>query len=153
MFSPFFFYKMGIKWFKLTLNCKQMLANNNSQPLCTGASLVSVEDAVESTFIRQNIEILHDESRSFWIGLHRSYTGLKPIHIITSRVQSSFTIKFESAKGAYTVCKYVQVRSVSICQASGCGSITLWWTTSIGHHVHPVCKATVWRPNQKLACG
>lgn len=55
----------------------------NDPCLCTGASLMSVEDALESNFIRQNIEILHDEAKSFWIGLHRSYTGLKPTYVRT----------------------------------------------------------------------
>ncbi|XP_027025200.1 macrophage mannose receptor 1 isoform X1 [Tachysurus fulvidraco] len=51
-------------WAHATVECMRM-----------SASLVSVEDAAEATFIRQNIEILHDEAKSFWIGLHRSYTG------------------------------------------------------------------------------
>lgn len=42
----------------------------------SGASLVSVEDALESQFIQHNIEILHDEAKSFWIGMHRSHAGL-----------------------------------------------------------------------------
>ncbi|XP_054607456.2 macrophage mannose receptor 1 [Nothobranchius furzeri] len=40
-----------------------------------GASLVSIEDPVEGTFIQQNLDILQDGVKSFWIGLHKSYDG------------------------------------------------------------------------------
>ncbi|XP_065117911.1 macrophage mannose receptor 1-like isoform X2 [Paramisgurnus dabryanus] len=39
------------------------------------ASLVSIEDPIESQFIRRNLEILQDEVKSVWIGLHRSHKG------------------------------------------------------------------------------
>lgn len=48
---------------------------NSELSVISGASLVSVEDPVESQFIRQNLEILQDEVNSFWIGMHRSHTG------------------------------------------------------------------------------
>ncbi|XP_026888044.2 macrophage mannose receptor 1-like isoform X2 [Electrophorus electricus] len=51
-------------WAHATVECIRM-----------GASLVSVEDGLESQFIHKNIEILQDESPSFWIGMHRSYEG------------------------------------------------------------------------------
>ncbi|XP_065117903.1 macrophage mannose receptor 1-like isoform X1 [Paramisgurnus dabryanus] len=40
-----------------------------------GASLVSIEDPIESQFIRQNLEIVQDEVKSVWIGLHPSHMG------------------------------------------------------------------------------
>ncbi|XP_057205100.1 macrophage mannose receptor 1-like isoform X7 [Triplophysa rosa] len=40
-----------------------------------GASLVNIEDPIESKFIRRNLEILQDEVSSIWIGMHRSHTG------------------------------------------------------------------------------
>nr|XP_055053563.1 macrophage mannose receptor 1-like [Misgurnus anguillicaudatus] len=51
-------------WAKATVECIRM-----------GASLVSIEDPIESQFIRQNLEILQDEVKSVWIGLHRSHKG------------------------------------------------------------------------------
>ncbi|XP_076014204.1 macrophage mannose receptor 1 [Genypterus blacodes] len=40
-----------------------------------GASLVSVEDPQEALFIQQNLEILHDVQKSFWIGMYKSHEG------------------------------------------------------------------------------
>lgn len=63
---------------------------------------MSVEDSLESSFIQQNIEILQDEAKSFWIGIHRSYTGLKTryikpilfrIALVCYLLQSNLTIK------------------------------------------------------------
>ncbi|XP_073715679.1 macrophage mannose receptor 1-like isoform X2 [Misgurnus anguillicaudatus] len=51
-------------WAHATIECKRM-----------GASLVSIEDPIESKFIRQNLEILQDDVESVWIGLHRSHKG------------------------------------------------------------------------------
>ncbi|XP_065117913.1 macrophage mannose receptor 1-like [Paramisgurnus dabryanus] len=51
-------------WAHATVECIRM-----------GASLVSIEDPIESQFIRQNLEILQDEVKSVWIGLHRSHKG------------------------------------------------------------------------------
>ncbi|XP_073715683.1 macrophage mannose receptor 1 [Misgurnus anguillicaudatus] len=51
-------------WAHSTVECIRM-----------GASLVSIEDPIESHFIQQNLEILQDEVESVWIGLHRSYKG------------------------------------------------------------------------------
>ncbi|XP_055073374.2 macrophage mannose receptor 1 [Misgurnus anguillicaudatus] len=51
-------------WAHATVECIRM-----------GASLVSIEDQIESQFIQQNLEILHDEVKSVWIGLHRSHMG------------------------------------------------------------------------------
>ncbi|XP_030635018.1 macrophage mannose receptor 1 [Chanos chanos] len=51
-------------WAHATVECMRM-----------GASLVSVEDPLESGFIQKNLEILQDGTRSFWIGMHRNYAG------------------------------------------------------------------------------
>ncbi|KAI4893218.1 hypothetical protein NFI96_010660 [Prochilodus magdalenae] len=51
-------------WAHATVECMRM-----------GASLVSVEDMQEAQFIQANLEILHDDSKSFWIGMHRSHSG------------------------------------------------------------------------------
>ncbi|KAM9839148.1 macrophage mannose receptor 1 [Aulostomus maculatus] len=40
-----------------------------------GAALVSIEDAQESQFIQQNVEILQDETKFFWIGMYESHSG------------------------------------------------------------------------------
>ncbi|XP_066514867.1 macrophage mannose receptor 1 isoform X2 [Hoplias malabaricus] len=40
-----------------------------------GASLLSVEDMMEAQFIQKNLEMLQDDSKSFWIGMHRSHSG------------------------------------------------------------------------------
>lgn len=40
-----------------------------------GASLVSVEDPLEASFIQKNLELLQDGSKSFWIGMHKSHEG------------------------------------------------------------------------------
>ncbi|KAJ8419188.1 hypothetical protein AAFF_G00006870 [Aldrovandia affinis] len=38
-----------------------------------GASLVSVEDPVEANFILQHLELVHDGSKSFWIGMYKNH--------------------------------------------------------------------------------
>lgn len=44
--------------------------------LCSsGASLVSIQDPQESLFIQQNVELLHDGAKSFWIGLYKNHEG------------------------------------------------------------------------------
>ncbi|XP_008296580.1 macrophage mannose receptor 1 [Stegastes partitus] len=40
-----------------------------------GASLVSIEDPSESAFIQQNLELLQDGAKTFWIGLYKSHEG------------------------------------------------------------------------------
>ncbi|XP_073715685.1 macrophage mannose receptor 1 [Misgurnus anguillicaudatus] len=51
-------------WAQVTVECIKM-----------GASLVSIEDPIESHFIQKNLKILQDEAKSVWIGLHRSHKG------------------------------------------------------------------------------
>lgn len=41
----------------------------------SGASLVSIEDPAEERFIQQNIELLQDGAKTFWIGLYKSHDG------------------------------------------------------------------------------
>ncbi|KAM9827488.1 macrophage mannose receptor 1 [Neosynchiropus ocellatus] len=38
-----------------------------------GGSLVSIEDPHESYFIQSNVEMLHDEAKSFWIGMIKTH--------------------------------------------------------------------------------
>ncbi|KAM4705171.1 macrophage mannose receptor 1 [Rhinophrynus dorsalis] len=51
-------------WAQSSLECLQL-----------GGSLVSIEDALESTFIWQHVELLEDRVKSFWIGLYRNVEG------------------------------------------------------------------------------
>ncbi|KAL6490387.1 hypothetical protein MHYP_G00007320 [Metynnis hypsauchen] len=51
-------------WAHATVECMRM-----------GASLVSVDDMLEAQFIHTNLEILQDDAKSFWIGMHRSHLG------------------------------------------------------------------------------
>ncbi|XP_070709201.1 macrophage mannose receptor 1 [Pempheris klunzingeri] len=50
-------------------------AHASVECLKIGASLVSIEDPQESLFIKQNLEILEDSAKSFWIGLFKSLNG------------------------------------------------------------------------------
>ncbi|XP_040922110.1 macrophage mannose receptor 1 [Toxotes jaculatrix] len=40
-----------------------------------GASLVSIEDPQEGQFIQQNVELLQDSAKTFWIGLYKTHDG------------------------------------------------------------------------------
>uniref|UniRef100_A0A673W116 Macrophage mannose receptor 1 n=1 Tax=Salmo trutta TaxID=8032 RepID=A0A673W116_SALTR len=51
-------------WAHATVECLRM-----------GASLVSIEDPLEASFIQENLELLQDGSKSFWIGMHKSHEG------------------------------------------------------------------------------
>lgn len=42
---------------------------------CPGGSLLSIEDPQEGMFIQQNLELLQDGAKSFWIGLYKSHEG------------------------------------------------------------------------------
>ncbi|KAL1270811.1 hypothetical protein QQF64_029827 [Cirrhinus molitorella] len=59
-----FMASMSDNWAHATVECMRM-----------GASLVSIEDPIESAFIQRNIEIMQDGVKSFWIGMHRSHMG------------------------------------------------------------------------------
>ncbi|XP_071381660.1 macrophage mannose receptor 1 [Centroberyx affinis] len=57
-----FLSSMVDSWAHASVECLRM-----------GASLVSIEDPVEGQFIQQNLELLQDGSKSFWIGLYKSH--------------------------------------------------------------------------------
>ncbi|XP_050971124.1 macrophage mannose receptor 1 [Labeo rohita] len=59
-----FMGSMSENWAHATVECMRM-----------GASLVSIEDPIESLFIQRNVEIMQDGIKSFWIGMHRSHMG------------------------------------------------------------------------------
>lgn len=40
-----------------------------------GASLVSIQDPQEGRFIQQNLELLQDGAKTFWIGLYKTHEG------------------------------------------------------------------------------
>ncbi|CAL8313738.1 unnamed protein product [Merluccius merluccius] len=43
--------------------------------LKTGGALVSIEDTAEARFIQKNLEILQDDSKTFWIGMYMNSEG------------------------------------------------------------------------------
>ncbi|XP_036377634.1 macrophage mannose receptor 1-like [Megalops cyprinoides] len=50
-------------------------AHASTECLRMGASLASIEDPVEASFVNQNLELLQDGSKSFWIGLYKNHKG------------------------------------------------------------------------------
>ncbi|XP_035511844.1 macrophage mannose receptor 1 [Morone saxatilis] len=50
-------------------------AHASVECLKMGASLVSIEDPQEGAFIQQNLELLQDSAKSFWIGLYKTHEG------------------------------------------------------------------------------
>lgn len=55
--------------------------------LCSsGGSLVSIQDPQEGLFIQQNLELLQDGAKTFWIGLFKTHEGehdlLKLIYVL-----------------------------------------------------------------------
>ncbi|KAM7369802.1 hypothetical protein PAMP_011093 [Pampus punctatissimus] len=52
-------------WAQATVECLKI-----------GASLASIQDPHEGLFIQQNLELLHDEARSFWIGMYKTHEGV-----------------------------------------------------------------------------
>lgn len=40
-----------------------------------GASLVSIQDPQEGRFIQENLELLQDGAKTFWIGLYKTHEG------------------------------------------------------------------------------
>ncbi|TKS87642.1 Macrophage mannose receptor 1 [Collichthys lucidus] len=59
-----FLSSMVDNWAHASVECLKM-----------GASLVSIEDPQESQFIQQNLELLQDGAKSFWIGLYKTHEG------------------------------------------------------------------------------
>ncbi|KAM6977347.1 macrophage mannose receptor 1 [Aplochiton taeniatus] len=51
-------------WAHATVECLRM-----------GANLVSIEDPLEGQFIQQNLDILQESSKAFWIGMYKSHEG------------------------------------------------------------------------------
>ncbi|KAM7390313.1 hypothetical protein PAMA_008472 [Pampus argenteus] len=51
-------------WAHATVECLKM-----------GSSLVSILDPHEGFFIQQNLELLQDEAKSFWLGMYRTHEG------------------------------------------------------------------------------
>lgn len=53
-----------------------MCTNSYIMLLCwLGASLVSIQDPQEGWFIQQNLELLQDGAKTFWIGLYKTHEG------------------------------------------------------------------------------
>lgn len=50
-------------------------AHASVECLKIGASLVSIQDPQEGLFIQQNLELLQDGAKSFWIGLYKTHEG------------------------------------------------------------------------------
>ncbi|XP_071026853.1 zinc transporter ZIP12-like [Oncorhynchus clarkii lewisi] len=46
--------------------------------IATGASLVSIEDSLEASFIQENLKLLQDGSKSFWIRMYKSHEVITP---------------------------------------------------------------------------
>ncbi|XP_034003884.1 macrophage mannose receptor 1 [Trematomus bernacchii] len=74
--------KKQISWIPFRGHCYSFLnsmldnwAHASVECLKMGASLVSIEDHQEALFIQQYLELLHDDARSFWIGLFKSHEG------------------------------------------------------------------------------
>ncbi|XP_067107531.1 macrophage mannose receptor 1 [Osmerus mordax] len=59
-----FFNSVVDSWARASVECLRM-----------GGSLVSIEDPLENHFIQENIELMQDGIKTFWIGMHKSYEG------------------------------------------------------------------------------
>ncbi|XP_049605767.1 macrophage mannose receptor 1 [Syngnathus scovelli] len=57
-----FFSSLKDNWAHASVECLRM-----------GASLASIEDPQESLFIQQNLDVLQDSAKSFWIGLYKTH--------------------------------------------------------------------------------
>nr|XP_020442067.1 macrophage mannose receptor 1-like [Monopterus albus] len=74
--------KKLITWIPFRGHCYAFLsskvdnwAHASVECLKMSASLVSIQDPEEGKFIQQNLEILQDEAKSFWIGLYKTHEG------------------------------------------------------------------------------
>uniref|UniRef100_A0A672FZD2 Mannose receptor C-type 1 n=1 Tax=Salarias fasciatus TaxID=181472 RepID=A0A672FZD2_SALFA len=56
-----FFTSESVNWPFASVECLKL-----------GASLLSIQDPAENLFIQQNLELLHDGAKSFWIGLYKT---------------------------------------------------------------------------------
>ncbi|KAJ8277624.1 hypothetical protein GJAV_G00077700 [Gymnothorax javanicus] len=50
-------------------------AHASTECLRMGAALASIQDPLEANFIQQNLELLQDGIKSFWIGLYKNHKG------------------------------------------------------------------------------
>lgn len=99
--------------------------------LCSsGASLVSIQDPQEALFIQQNLEVLHDVQKFFWIGLYKSHEGELKLHLVTK----SFSGIYKRVRRAWVMHLWwaLHIPSPFLFQASGCGSITVSWIIPTG---------------------
>uniref|UniRef100_A0A669CF10 Macrophage mannose receptor 1 n=2 Tax=Oreochromis niloticus TaxID=8128 RepID=A0A669CF10_ORENI len=48
-------------------------AHASTECIKMGASLVSIQDPIESKFIEENVEILQDSAKTFWIGMYKTH--------------------------------------------------------------------------------
>uniref|UniRef100_A0A8B9LX51 Mannose receptor, C type 1a n=1 Tax=Astyanax mexicanus TaxID=7994 RepID=A0A8B9LX51_ASTMX len=101
-------------WAHATVECMRM-----------GASMVSVEDGLEAAFIQRNLEILQDDSKSFWIGMHRNHEGE---WMWIDNMVVDYTNWAPRMPTAYGDC--VEVRSDS----------GLWYTTRCSGYRAYICK-------------
>ncbi|XP_023649166.1 macrophage mannose receptor 1 [Paramormyrops kingsleyae] len=58
------FMLMMENWAHASIDCMRM-----------GGTLLSIEDPVEAKFIKDNLDILQDGSKAFWIGLYKTHRG------------------------------------------------------------------------------
>nr|XP_020442059.1 macrophage mannose receptor 1-like [Monopterus albus] len=75
--------KKLITWIPFRGHCYAFLsskvdnwAHASVECLKMSASLVSIQDPEEGKFIQQNLEILQDEAKSFWIGLYKTHEDI-----------------------------------------------------------------------------
>uniref|UniRef100_A0A8C9WMS0 Macrophage mannose receptor 1 n=1 Tax=Scleropages formosus TaxID=113540 RepID=A0A8C9WMS0_SCLFO len=54
---------------------KENWAHASTECIRMGGALISIEDPLEANFIQQNLEILQDSTRSFWIGMYKTHNG------------------------------------------------------------------------------
>lgn len=59
-----FFISQSSSWPYASMECLKL-----------GASLLSIQDPAESHFIQQNLEIVHDNVKTLWIGMYKSNDG------------------------------------------------------------------------------
>uniref|UniRef100_A0AAV2L7K5 Macrophage mannose receptor 1 n=1 Tax=Knipowitschia caucasica TaxID=637954 RepID=A0AAV2L7K5_KNICA len=59
-----FFASMVENWAHASVSCLKL-----------GGALLSIEDPLESQFIQQNLELLHDGAKWFWAGLYKNHEG------------------------------------------------------------------------------
>ncbi|XP_034562096.1 macrophage mannose receptor 1 [Notolabrus celidotus] len=74
--------KRQTEWIPFRGHCYSFLsyydgswASASVECLKRDSSLVSIEDRQEATFIQQNVHLLQDSAKSFWIGLYKTHEG------------------------------------------------------------------------------